>query len=90
MLARGFLEKSVEFIRRFDLPSIHSKQILARLHIYARLRERRLEFGIPVFSVVDFLEAVASVFNRIIRAEQPNAHVRSVRLGAATHKHVTH
>src|SRR5208337_1166914 len=48
----------------------------------------RLQTRIPVFTIVDFGDAVAAVLQAIVRAQQPAFYLLRLRPLAASHKHV--
>src|SRR6202034_1351464 len=88
LLAGGFLEQLVDFVRGGEVLAADGEQIFARLDVDAGLGERRLEMRVPVFATVDFLEAVAAVFDGVVGAEQADADVGSFWLRAPAHEHV--
>src|SRR5271154_1403312 len=70
-LARGAFEETIEVVRRLHVATIHSQQILALFHVPAGLRERRAKLRIAAFAVVNAGEAVPTVLDAVIRAQQP-------------------
>src|SRR5579872_4476250 len=70
LLARRFFEETVDVVGSVQVAAIHREDIVPDFDVDAGLGERRLQIGIPVFSVVDFGNAVTIVFEAVVGAEQ--------------------
>ena len=71
-----------------DVTAVDGEQIFACDDIDAGLRERRVELRIPVLAVVNAREAVAAVFDFVIRAEKADLQRLHFRNVAAADEHV--
>ena len=82
------LEVGVDLFGWFDGAPVDLEEILACLHIHARLGERSAQLGVPVLPAVDAPEAVAAPIDREVGAEEPGLDRRQVGLIAALHEQV--
>ena len=88
MHARGVFKEAINFRGRTHLPAFHFQQVIAYFHVHARLCQRRAQVGVPVLAVVDAREAVASVFNFVVRSQQSAFHLVGFGNVAPGNKHV--
>src|SRR4029078_3189508 len=64
------LKETVNVVGGREIAAIHSEQILARLHVHAGLRERCAQLRFPILTIKYFGEAIASVLDRVVGAQQ--------------------
>ena len=50
--------------------ALHDQQVVALLHVHARLGEWRAQLGVPVEAAVDLREAIASIGNDVVGAKE--------------------
>ncbi len=53
-----------------EIAAIHGKDIVSGFHIDAGLGQWRFIAGIPIFTVVDFGNAIAAIFQTIVGTKQ--------------------
>ena len=81
-------KKLVEVVGGGEFAPVDRQQILAVLDVDARLRERRLEFRVPVLAVEDVFETVAAVGDLVVGAQQSDFDLLDLRFRAAAHPQV--
>ena len=83
------LEGLVEIRVGGERIAVDREQIVALLHLQPRLRQRRVELGIPAPAVVNVRNAVVAVFDPVVGPEQPDRDLVHLRHVAAADEHVT-
>src|SRR5262249_15052652 len=88
LLTGRSLEETADVDCGFHVSPINGQKVLIHSYVYSRLRQRRLQFPIPVLSVIDWTEAISILIHRVIGAQQPALYPFRFRDVAATHEHM--
>src|ERR1700716_2057809 len=89
LLTGGVFEITVNIAGRAHFRAVDFQQVVADFDVDTWLRERRAQFGIPVFAVKNFGKAVAAVFDFIIGPQQPAFNLGRFGNVAAEDEHVS-
>ena len=82
---RGAVEQPVDVVGSLQFDTIDRQDIVTDIHVRAGRRQRRTQFRIPTFVVVNTRHFVAAIFNRKIRAQEASGRLRHIRHVAAPH-----
>ena len=85
LFVRGVLKETVDVLSSRKIAAIHREQVLACLHVHSGLRERSTQLRVPILTIVNFGEAIATVLNRVVGAQQSAGHALRIRHVATLH-----
>ncbi len=68
-----------------QLLSVHGNQVIAFAHLHAGLGQRGTQFGVPVFSRINFLDTIAParLVELVVHAEQADIYGMKIGIVAA-------
>src|SRR5687767_2191100 len=79
LLVCGVLKETVNVLSNRKIAAVHREQVLACLNVDSGLRQWSAQLRVPILTVVYFGEAIATVLNRIVCAQQSSRH--ALRIG---------